>query len=71
MDSVSPSAFNVATLTANEKLGKAGWDLPRGFERHAPLSATNPNRICWLANTAPVIRNETLARAGGNGCAAG
>ena len=35
--------------------------LPRGFEWHAPLSAVNSNIVCWPANTAPVIRNETLA----------
>ena len=46
---------------SERKQGDGRMELPRGFERHAPLSATNPNRICWSDNTAPVIRNETLA----------
>ena len=46
---------------SEREMGEGRMDLPLGFERHAPLSATNPNRICWAANTAPVIRNETLA----------
>ena len=46
---------------SERKTGESRMDLPRGFERHAPLSATNPNRMCWPANVAPAIRNETLA----------
>ena len=50
---------------SERKHGDGRMDLPRGFERHARLSSTpDANRrlpICWPANTAPVIRNETLA----------
>ena len=46
---------------SERNMGEGRIDLPRGFEYHARLSAPNPNDICWPRNTAPVIRNETLA----------
>ncbi len=41
--------------------GEGRMNLPRRFEYHAPLSSASDNRVCWASNTAPVIRNETLA----------
>jgi DEAD/DEAH box helicase domain-containing protein len=44
------------------KRGAAGRvDLPKRFEWHAPLNATNPSFRCWTADEAPAWRNHHLA----------
>jgi hypothetical protein len=35
--------------------------LPRGFERHAPLTSSDPRSRCWREDEAPVLRHHVLA----------
>ena len=51
---------------SEREYGDGRMNLPRGFEYHARLTSPKPKpprRLlpCWSSNTAPVIRNETLA----------
>lgn len=41
--------------------GDGRIDLPRSFERHAPLFERKGYVRCWTDDTAPVVRNRTLA----------
>lgn len=42
--------------------GSGRTNLPRRFDKHAPLDATNEHARCWTAGEdAPVLRNQTLA----------
>ena len=43
------------------KSGEGRINLPRGFERHAPLTALRDTYSCWRADQAPVLRNQTFA----------
>ncbi|BAP56346.1 DEAD/DEAH box helicase [Thioploca ingrica] len=43
------------------EFGEGRMKLPPGFEKHAPLTATNTNKSCWQEKEAPVLRNQTLA----------
>lgn len=40
-------------------IGKGRMKLPKGFELHRPL--TQLRGMCWAGETAPVLRNQTLA----------
>ena len=46
---------------SENKFGDGQMNLSRRFVYHAPLSSDRADRICWERNTAPVIRNESLA----------
>ena len=44
------------------KHGQGRMELPRDFDRHAPLHRTSESTPCWRANSQPpVLRNQTLA----------
>ena len=45
---------------SEESIAKGAVDLPRGFDRHAPLSSISPYRSCWGSDPGPVLRNQTL-----------
>ena len=44
------------------KYGQGRMELPRDFDRHAPLHRTSESTPCWRVNSLPpVLRNQTLA----------
>lgn len=43
------------------EFGSGRMNLPRGFERHAPLSKVDRRTACWRDAEAPVLRGQILA----------
>jgi DEAD/DEAH box helicase domain-containing protein len=41
--------------------GQGAVHLPRRFERHAPLTSSDPRARCWREDEAPVLRHHVLA----------
>jgi hypothetical protein len=53
--------LNCGYAESEQHFGQGAMQLPAGFNRHAPLTATSRWTTCWQGDAVPVLRNQVLA----------